>query len=213
MKKTSLAAAAIIAGAVAFAALCGPASAQSPKQFRNFPNNARVHTPPMNFNARPVVGASGFVPNTYSNFATPFSSNSNFASPYNGYSNNVTPFGSSYSGYSAQSYPRILTPYGPVPTMYSTYSSSTSYGAGLGFGYPAYIPPSSYSSVTSPYGGSTSYGTPYGTLYSGYAAQNYPRVLTPFGTVPLNYNTFGSYSSPFGSGTGFGYVSPYGAAP
>jgi hypothetical protein len=209
MKTTTL-----VAGVLAFAALSGSASAQSARQFHNFQNNGRVFTPPVNANTGQFGRFSGNVaPSTFSNFSTPFSNSSSFASPYNGYSSNFTPFGASSSGYAAQGFPRVLTPFGPVPTMYSTYSSSTSYGSGFGFGYPGYVPPSNYSSVTTPFGNSTSYSTPYGTLSSGYAAQDFPRVLTPFGNVPVNYNTFGSYSSPFGSGNGVGFVSPYGTAP
>jgi len=201
MKTTSFATASLIAGLLAFAALAGPATAQ----YRNYRNNVRVFTPQVNIYSPQLGGYSGVVPST---------SYSSFASPYRGYSSYVSPFGSSYSAYSAQSYPRILTPYGPIPTMYNTYTANSSYNPGFGYpGYPGYAAPSGYSSVASPYNGTTSYTTPYGTLYSGYAAQNFPRVLTPYGSVPTTYNMYFGSSSPYGSTLNSGYVNPYSIVP
>ena len=67
--------------------------------------------------------------------------------------------------------------------------------------------------AASPYSGSTSYTTPYGTVYSGYAAQSFPRYLTPFGSVPTTFGAYSGYSSPYGSAFNYGYTNPYGIAP
>ncbi len=204
MKTTSFATASLIAGLLAFAALAGPVTAQ-PGPYRNYRNNVRVFTPQVNIYAGQFGGYSGYVPPT---------SYSSFASPYAGYSSYVSPFGSSYSAYSAQSYPRILTPYGPVPTTYNTYTASSFYNPGFGYpGYPGYVAPSTYSSVASPYNGTTAYSTPYGAAYSGYAAQDFPRVLTPYGSFPTNYNLYFGASSPYGSTLNSPYVNPYAILP
>jgi hypothetical protein len=202
MKTTSFATAALIAGLLAFATLAGPAAAQP---YRNYRNNVRVFTPQVNIYAGQLGGYTGYVPPT---------SYSSFASPYRGYSSYVSPYGTSYSAYSAQSFPRILTPYGPIPTTYNTYTASSFYNPGFGYpGYPGYVAPSAYSSIASPYNGSTVYSTPYGNVYSGYAAQDFPRVLTPYGSVPTNYNLYFGASSPYGSTLNSPYVNPYAIGP
>jgi hypothetical protein len=209
MKTTSFATAALIAVVLAVAAISGPASAQFRGPNRNFQGNARVFAPQVRVFAPQMnvfPGQVGSVPS----FVPP-STFSSFASPNRGFSSNVSPFGTSFSGYAAQSFPRVLTPFGPMPTTYSTFSTNSSYGSG--FGYPGYLAPSTTSSFASPNSGLTSYTTPYGTLYSGYAAQSFPRVLTPFGGVPLNYNTYFGTSSPYGSAFGSGFTNPYGLAP
>jgi hypothetical protein len=205
MKTKFFVATAIVAGALVYAALAGPVSAQPRGAFHNF-------RPPVFHNFRPLVRV--FAPQvyaprlsynfpTYNNYATPYLGYSagyatpyygysaGYATPYSGYSSNVTPFGTSYSAYAARSFPRYLTPYGSYPVNYNAYSGSTT-----PFG----------STSTGPYGGCSTNITPFGTSYSAYGAQSFPRGLTPYGSYPTTYGAYSASTTPFGSTS----TGPYG---
>jgi len=130
MKSKFFVTAALLMGLFAFGALAGPASAQW-RGYRNF--GTRIYTPQVNvYRYSPYYAPySGYAPYSY-----PTGGSFGYASPYSGYSSYVSPYGGgTYSGYVANSYPRWLTPYGPVPASYSTYSgywTPSGYGAAYG---------------------------------------------------------------------------------